>query len=346
MGFLYHNATRQPPADNAVRASKPISAAARLRLRGLQSRFLCFHGASLYYYPPPTKRSKPCCRPRLILTNCAVARPDRRQFAGSVDRATGGCSRVAAEKRSGSTSLYVPSREAEMLRRLVALRPTRFRPAPWCGSGASSSVRRRELRPVRRRRLCAAGIARGLGLARDHYSSHAPMTAYHTSFRYRAVADRGWRLACCHAAGRRRDRGGGISCRSTPMRHGSSPVCRLDRAATPAQTTPTRWSSGWRAAAERPRPHPASDRKRGPDQPRPDGGRIFGDRPYLYLTAHLRPCRAANTLIEIDGFVPLAIRGSRPCRTGSAPSLPADGGGCMAVPLRRRRRMPCRGAGR
>jgi chorismate mutase / prephenate dehydratase len=101
-------------------------------------------------------------------------------------------SRVAAQKRGGTASPYVPSREAEMLRRLVARQADAF--------PAGTLVR------IWRELLGATTRAQGpfavgayappespgvWDLARDHYSSHAPMTAYHTTFQViRAVAER------------------------------------------------------------------------------------------------------------------------------------------------------------
>lgn len=99
---------------------------------------------------------------------------------------------VAAQKRNGTVSPYVPSREAEMLRRLVARQGDAF--------PAGTTVR------IWRELLGATTRAQGpfavgafappdspgvWDLARDHYSSHAPMTAYHTTFQViRAVTER------------------------------------------------------------------------------------------------------------------------------------------------------------
>jgi chorismate mutase len=100
--------------------------------------------------------------------------------------------RVAAQKRSATASPYVPSREAEMLRRLVARQGDAFPAGPM--------VR------IWRELLGATTRAQGpfavgafappespgvWDLARDHYSSHAPMTAFQTAFQViRAVAER------------------------------------------------------------------------------------------------------------------------------------------------------------
>jgi chorismate mutase/prephenate dehydratase len=100
--------------------------------------------------------------------------------------------RVAAEKRSGTVSPYVPSREAEMLRRLVARQGDAF-PA-----GTLVRIWRELLGATTRAQgPFAVGAyvppdAPGVwDLARDHYSSHAPMTAYQSTFQViRAVADR------------------------------------------------------------------------------------------------------------------------------------------------------------
>lgn len=100
--------------------------------------------------------------------------------------------RVAAQKRTATVSPYVPSREAEMLRRLVARQGGAF--------PAGTLVR------IWRELLGATTRAQGpfavgayaprespgvWDLARDHYSSHTPMTAFHSTFQViRAVAER------------------------------------------------------------------------------------------------------------------------------------------------------------
>ncbi|HEV2188022.1 MAG TPA: chorismate mutase [Stellaceae bacterium] len=100
--------------------------------------------------------------------------------------------RVAAQKRNGAASPYVPSREAEMLRRLVARQGDAF-PA-----GTLVRIWRELLGATTRAQgPFAVGAYAPLespgvwDLARDHYSSHAPLTAYHTTFQViRAVAER------------------------------------------------------------------------------------------------------------------------------------------------------------
>jgi chorismate mutase len=101
-------------------------------------------------------------------------------------------SRVAAEKRDGGVPSHVPAREAQILRRLAARRGGAFPVGPllriW-----------RELlgATTRAQGPFAVGVyappdAAGIwDLARDHYGSHAPMTAYPTTFQViRAVTDR------------------------------------------------------------------------------------------------------------------------------------------------------------
>jgi len=100
--------------------------------------------------------------------------------------------RVAAQKRNGTVSPYVPAREAEMLRRLVARQGDAF-PA-----GTLVRIWRELLGATTRAQgPFAVGAYAPLetpgvwDLARDHYSSHAPLTAYHTTFQViRAVAER------------------------------------------------------------------------------------------------------------------------------------------------------------
>jgi chorismate mutase/prephenate dehydratase len=100
--------------------------------------------------------------------------------------------RVAAEKRTATVSPYVPSREAEMLRRLVARQGDAF------PSGTLVRIWRELLGATTRAQgpfavgAYAPPESPGVwDLARDHYSSHAPMTAYHSTFQViRAVADR------------------------------------------------------------------------------------------------------------------------------------------------------------
>jgi chorismate mutase len=101
-------------------------------------------------------------------------------------------SRVAAEKRGGSVPVHVPAREAEIIRRLVARQGDAFPVGPlvriW-----------RELLGATTRAQGSFAIgayapqdAPGIwDLARDHYGSHAPMTAYQTTLQViRAVTDR------------------------------------------------------------------------------------------------------------------------------------------------------------
>ena len=100
--------------------------------------------------------------------------------------------RVAAQKRNGTVSPYVPAREAEMLRRLIARQGDAF-PA-----GTLVRIWRELLGATTRAQgPFAVGAYAPLespgvwDLARDHYSSHAPLTAYHTTFQViRAVAER------------------------------------------------------------------------------------------------------------------------------------------------------------
>lgn len=99
---------------------------------------------------------------------------------------------VAAQKRNATVSPYVPSREAEMMRRLVARQGDAF------PVGTLVRIWRELLGATTRAQgPFAVGAYAPLGapgvwdLARDHYSSYAPMTAYHTTFQViRAVAER------------------------------------------------------------------------------------------------------------------------------------------------------------
>jgi chorismate mutase/prephenate dehydratase len=101
-------------------------------------------------------------------------------------------SRVAAEKRNGSVPSHVPAREAEILRRLVARQGKAF-PA-----GTLVRIWRELLGATTRAQgPFAVGVyvpqdAPGVwDLARDHYGSHAPMTPYQSSLQViRAVTDR------------------------------------------------------------------------------------------------------------------------------------------------------------
>jgi chorismate mutase/prephenate dehydratase len=98
---------------------------------------------------------------------------------------------VAAQKRTATVSPYVPAREAEMLRRLIARQGDAF-PA-----GTLVRIWRELLGATTRAQgpfavgAYAPPEAPGVwDLARDHYSSHAPMTAYQSTFQViRAVAD-------------------------------------------------------------------------------------------------------------------------------------------------------------
>jgi chorismate mutase len=100
--------------------------------------------------------------------------------------------RVAAEKRTGATSPYVPAREAEMLRRLVGRQGDAF------PTGTLVRIWRELLGATTRAQgpfavgaFAPPGTAGVWDLARDHYGSHAPMTAYQTPFQIiRAVAER------------------------------------------------------------------------------------------------------------------------------------------------------------
>ena len=100
--------------------------------------------------------------------------------------------RVAAQKQNGSVTPHVPAREAEMLRRLVERQGDRF--------PAGTFVRMwRELLAATTRQQGAFAIAAyappsapGVwDLARDHYGSQTPLTAYQTTFQViRAVSER------------------------------------------------------------------------------------------------------------------------------------------------------------
>lgn len=100
--------------------------------------------------------------------------------------------RVAAQKQNGSIAPHVPAREAEMLRRLVERQGDRF--------PAGTLVRMwRELLAATTRQQGAFAIAAyapsdGPGvwdLARDHYGSQTPLTAYQTAAQViRAVSER------------------------------------------------------------------------------------------------------------------------------------------------------------
>lgn len=101
-------------------------------------------------------------------------------------------SRVAAEKRDGGVPSHVPAREAQILRRLVARRDGAFPIGPlvriWRELlGATTRVQGPFAIGV-----CAPPNAPGIwDVARDHYGSHAPMTAFPTTFQLiRAVTDR------------------------------------------------------------------------------------------------------------------------------------------------------------
>jgi chorismate mutase / prephenate dehydratase len=101
-------------------------------------------------------------------------------------------SRVAAEKRTDSVPAHVPAREAQMVRRLVERQGGSF-PA-----GTLVRIWRELLGATTRAQgPFAVGVyapqdAPGVwDLARDHYSSHAPMTAYQSSLQViRAVTER------------------------------------------------------------------------------------------------------------------------------------------------------------
>src|SRR5579863_4152512 len=100
--------------------------------------------------------------------------------------------RVAAQKRSGAVSPYVPSREAEMLRRLVARQGDEFPAGPMVRIwrellGATT----RAQGPFAVGAYAPPEFPGVWDLARDHYGSHAPMTAFQTTFQViRAVAER------------------------------------------------------------------------------------------------------------------------------------------------------------
>jgi chorismate mutase / prephenate dehydratase len=101
-------------------------------------------------------------------------------------------SRVAAEKRGAAVAPYVPAREAEMLRRLVERQGDAF------PVGTMVRIWRELLAATTRAQgPFAVGVfapPEGLGvwdLARDHYGSHASMTPYQSTFQViRAVAER------------------------------------------------------------------------------------------------------------------------------------------------------------
>jgi chorismate mutase/prephenate dehydratase len=99
---------------------------------------------------------------------------------------------VAAQKRNGAAETHVPAREAEILRRLVARQGDSF--------PAGTLIRMwRELLAATTRRQGPFAIAAFTApetfgvwdLARDHYGSHTPISAYQSTFQViRAVAER------------------------------------------------------------------------------------------------------------------------------------------------------------
>src|SRR5579885_707505 len=153
---------------------------------------------------------------------------------------------VAARKAGGAGAFYQPAREAQILRRLVARHHG--------GLPAAAVVRIwREMLAATVRletpfavAVFAPAEAQGYwDLARDHYGSHAPLTAYRSPGQViRAVSGGGRRSASCRCRKRATPtRGGVISPRKMAARRGSSRVCRLAPAAMPAARGPTPLSS-------------------------------------------------------------------------------------------------------
>lgn len=99
--------------------------------------------------------------------------------------------RVAAQKQNGTVAPHVPAREAEMLRRLVERQGDRF-PA-----GTLIRMWREMLAATTRQQgpfaVAAFAPPNGPGvwdLARDHYGSQTPLTAYQSSYQViRAVTE-------------------------------------------------------------------------------------------------------------------------------------------------------------
>jgi chorismate mutase / prephenate dehydratase len=100
--------------------------------------------------------------------------------------------RVADEKRSGSLAPYVPAREAEIIRRLARRQGDRF------PTGTLVRIWRELLAATTRMQgPFAVGVyappdaVAVWDLARDHYGSQTPMTAYQSTFQViRAIAER------------------------------------------------------------------------------------------------------------------------------------------------------------
>jgi len=100
--------------------------------------------------------------------------------------------RVAEEKRTGSLAPYVPAREAEIIRRLTRRQGDRF------PTGTLVRIWRELLAATTRMQgpfavgVCAPpDLLAVWDLARDHYGSQTPMTAYQSTFQViRAVAER------------------------------------------------------------------------------------------------------------------------------------------------------------
>jgi chorismate mutase len=101
-------------------------------------------------------------------------------------------SRVAAEKRGGSLAPHIPAREAEIIRRLVRRQGDAF------PTGTLVRIWRELLAAtVRMQGPFAIGVYAPpdalavWDLARDHYGSHTPMTAYQSTYQViHAVAER------------------------------------------------------------------------------------------------------------------------------------------------------------
>ncbi len=143
-------------------------------------------------------------------------------------------------------------------------------------------------------------------LARDHYGSNTPMSAYRSIGQViRAVAEGRSRSGSCRC--RRREspiRGGVTFCQRTKTHRGSSLACPSDRAATPAATVPMRS----RSAAPR-QQETGEDRTLLVTESAADisRARIFRILSSLGLLctffASYEHLGGALNLIEIDGFV-------------------------------------------
>ena len=276
---------------------------------------LILAGGEPYYYRP--SRSAIETMSDTSVRSRRVAPPDRRDrrpAAGSADRARSrSSSRVAASKqqqrRRRAASAGARGGDPPPPGRAQQRRASRRR--AWCGSGASCSPRRSGMQGAFAVAVYAPPEAPGFwDLARDHYGSHTPMLAYRSAGAGDPRGHRG-QAAVGVLPMPQEERARSVVAASALERTTATPhvIARLPFGGRGNARADGGDALAIGRGAEQPtgRDRTLLATENAPEyQPRPhvlDAGRRSDLTLHLHRVAASTPS-GANTLIEIDGFVP------------------------------------------